>query len=301
MRVAFIFVLWTVITPILLGSISEAAESMPAGCARWRMSGQERTRDGGMTTSYELVCPQENMELSDVELVFISTRRDGKSGEISEIYKKTPSGVDGAYSVEIYSGRSERIVLLAKVRVGEKLFYAKTLLNGYGQSGKMDPEATRIGKLPDWPQLRLAGEEYFYRAQTGTPLDVHIESGPKVDGPKVNGPKVNGPKVDGPQVMHVIENNMSVGTRTLGDAGFYTYTPPHDKTLSRAGYSAKNDLVFVVELEDGGDIVSLHLPIHRAYYGQISLRGGLLVTASSALLCLASVLYNGRRFRWNGF
>ena len=99
--------------------------------------------------------------------------------------------------------------------------------------------------------------------------------------------------------MHVFENNAPIGTLTLGDTGFYTYTPPHDKILSRAGYSAKNDLAFVVELEDESGAVSLYLPVYRAYYGQISLKGGLGVTAASALLCLVSVLYCGGRFRWN--
>ena len=279
MKFSLLFVLWIAMLPVSLGSFAEAAEFSLIRCAWWRMAGQVRTRDNGIVTSYELICSQDDMKPSDVEMIFISTRRAGAGETISEIYTKDVSETKGAYRVDIYSGRYEKIELLSKIRVGEQQFYTKALLFGYGESGKTDPEATRIETMPNWPSFRLVGEEYFYRPQTGIPLNVHIENGP--------------------QVMQIFVNNAHVGTETLGDTNFYTYTPPHDKTLSRAGYSAKNDLVFAVELEDGRGVVSLYIPVYRAYYGQISLKGGLGVTAASALLCLASILYSGGRFRWS--
>ena len=276
-RVILILALWVAMFPVFPGSLP-AAGSDPGEYVRWRMTGQKRTRDNGVATSYELAGSRGDMKLSDVELIFISTRRAGAEGKITEAYAKNLTEAGGAYHVDIYSGRYERIALLAKARGGEKRFYARTLLNGYGESGKTDPEAARIEKIPDWPQLRLAGEEYFYRAQTGAPLNIHIENGPRA--------------------VRVFENNSPIGIQALADTGFYTYTPAHDKTLSRAGYSAKNDLAFVAELENG-DAVSLYLPVYRAYYGQTSLGAGLGVAVASAIFCLGSVLWRGRKFRWN--
>jgi len=284
MRVSLIFVLCMTILPIYHILVNEAAAQSDVECVSWRMDSQERTRDNGIVTSYELICSRNGMKLSDIELVFVSVRRGENNGEIVEAYTKELYEVNGAYRVDIYSGRYERIVLLAKTRVGEKQFYAKALLNGFGESGKIDPEATRIEVVHNWPQLYLSGEEYYYYVQTGTPLNIHIE---------------NAAQIKEPQVMHIIENNTPTGARMSEDGGFYTYTPPHDETLSQTGYSAKNDLVFVVELENGSSAVSLYLPVHRAYYGQISLNGGLAVIAASALFCFVSVLYYGRRFRWN--
>ena len=265
------------IFPFFYNSIANAAESNNLDCVWWQMTGQDRTQDNGVVTSYELVRSRNDMELSDIELVFISSIWNKDSGEPAKVYTKDISELNGKYRIDIYSGRSERIVLLAKIRSGEKTFYARTLVNGYGQSGKPDPEASEIDKIPDWPQLRISGEESYYRAQTGTPLNIYIENGP--------------------QLIHIIENNTPIETQELDNNGFYTYTPPHDEALSKAGYSAKNDFTFAAESEDS--VVSLYLPIYRAYYGQISLKGGLAVIAFSASFCLVSVLNRGRRFRWN--
>lgn len=243
-----------------------------------RMAGQERTGDNGVKTSYELMCSSRSMKISGLELFFFSTTRREAGGVVTEIYTKDFSELNGKYYVDIYSGRPEKIALFAKANVGEQRFYAGTLLSGYGQSGKMDTEARLIETMPDWPRLNLAGEEFFYYAQTGTPLNIRIENGP--------------------QAMGVFENNTFIGARALDGAGFYTYTPPHDKKLSHGGNSAKKDLVFVVAPDDGRGAVSLYLPVYRAYLGQISVKGGLGVMAASAFLCLVLVLYRGRRFRW---
>ena len=278
MKFTLIFAFWIAVLQISPSSAAEAADSGPVDYVWWRMTGQEWARDGGVVTSYELVFSRSrgDIKLSDAEVVFTSTRR-GAGGAASEIFTKDISQIDGTYHVDIYSGRNEKIVLLAKARAGEKQFYAGTLLRGFGQSGNTDPEATRIETMPYWPRLLLVGEEYFYRAQTGAPLNVHIKNA---------------------KTMHIFENGALVGALAPSEAGFYTYTPPHDQELSRAGFSAKNDLVFVAVIENENAVISLYLPIYRAFYGQIDLKGGLGVTAASALLCLASVLYSGRRFRW---
>ena len=257
---------------------AEATEPNTVEYVWLRRAKQERTRDNGVNTSYELLYSRNDVRLSGAELVIVSTTRPEAGGEVSEVYTKTLSEVDGKHCVDIYSGRYEKIAILAKASVGEKYFYAGTLLSGYGQSGKSDAEATRIDAVPDWPRLLLAGEESFYYAQTGTPLNVRIENGP--------------------EVMGIYENNAFIGTMALDNAGFFSYTPPHDKALSQGGNSATKDLVFVVELKDGRGVVSLYLPVHRAYLGQVSLKGGLGVMGASAVLCLVLVLYRSRRFRW---
>jgi hypothetical protein len=276
---ALYIVVWIAMFPVSPGSAAEMTGFGPVDHIWWRMTGQERTRDNGVVTSYELIFSRsrDDMKLSDVEMVFISTKLDGTGEKISDVYTKNLYEIDGKYRVDIYSGENEQIALLAKARTGEKQLYARTLLRGYGQSGKTDPEATRIDTILNWPKLRLANEEYFFRAQAGTPLNVHIENA---------------------RAIHIFENNTFIGTLTPDDTGFYTHTPPHDKELSRAGFSAKNDLVLVAALENGSVAVSLYLPVYRAFYGRVSLKGGLGVTAASALFCLASVLYRGRRFRW---
>lgn len=272
------FMLLTVTaTSLIFGPVAEARDG--ASCLWWRMAGQQRTRDNGVMTSYELRGPHGAVALSDVEVVFKTTERNGASGAMPDIYAKDISSADGGYRVDIYSGRYERIEILAKARIGGKIFYAKTLLNGYGQSGKIDPKARRLHTMPNWPKLSLGGEEFFFRAQAGTPLKTHIAGGPPAVG--------------------IYLNDTYIGTQKNDGEGFYVYTPAHDKKLSAAGYSAWNNLVFVAEPEDGRGVVSLYLPVCRAYYGQVSLRGGLALIGASTLFCFASVWYRGRRFRWN--
>jgi hypothetical protein len=258
---------------------SDAKAAPAPDCIWWRMIRQERMRDDGISISYELVPPEENAALGDVEVVFISHRRSPEgNAEPPVVFAKKILEAEGAYTLDIYSGRYERIEILARARAGGGWQYAKTLTNGYGQSGRDDPSAERIPAVPDWPSLRIAGESYFYRQQTGQMIRLEGASGA--------------------ETVDVFEDGVFARGMTGDSDGHCDYVPPHDAALSRQGYSAKKDLVFVADMKHSGEKRSLSLPLYRAYYGQIDLRSGLAVLVAAALLSLGAVLRAGMRFRW---
>jgi hypothetical protein len=242
----------------------------------WRITGQGRTPDGGMTVDLELIGP--DGALDDAEVAYKSTPRHGSGGASSygpvEAYRKK---FNSPFS--IYSGRTERIELMASVLIEGRKFYASAAFSCYGESGRSDQDSERVDTAPGWPSFHLVTDtksQIFYRAQTGTPVTLSIEGSPSS--------------------VIVFEKGVPAAAFP-GQSGTYSYTPPHDRELAESGYSAKNDLVFAASLPDGS-VTSFYVPVFRAFYGQINLAGGLAVLASGALLSLGLVWRAGRRFPW---
>lgn len=252
-----------------------------AGFMWWRMTGSERTPDGGMTISYEL-CQSSPASLDDLEILYLSAERRGTSSTRAygepEAYRKRPESAELPLSVTIYSGRTERMELRASARSGGRVRYASTVVHCYGDSGAPDGSSERTDVPADWPGFRLAEDDNFYRAQTGSPISVRINPAPRS--------------------ADVFEDGAPAAGVSPDENGVFTYIPPHDDALSSAGYSAKKDVVFVAELPDGRGRASFYMPVYRAFYGHTSLAGGLAVIAAGASSCLILVLARGRKFRW---
>jgi hypothetical protein len=172
------------------------------------------------------------------------------------------------------------IDLRGKFSSGGQVYYAQCLFSCYGESGAADPEAERLSGAPDWRSAALPRDDkkFFYRAQTGE--EIIVSSGI---------PRAR---------VSVFDNGGFVSALEADDAGIFTYTPPHDKELAKAGYSAKKDIVFGVYLPEERACLSLSIPVHRAFYGNTSLSGGLSVLAVSALAALSAVAARGRKFQW---
>ncbi|MDR1915441.1 MAG: hypothetical protein LBQ58_02580 [Synergistaceae bacterium] len=245
------------------------------------MTGQSRTRDGGMVASFDLHVPS-GARADDVEVVYRAMSRAGTGAERSygapEAFRKRPekSG-SGTMSVTVYSGRTETIELMASARIGDTRHYASTVFSCFGESGNADPDAERMDSMPDWPAFKIDAGRYYFRAQTGIPIELSLDSGPSAIG-------IFEARAPAPDVMR-------------NQSGGYIYTPPHDEELADAGYTAKKDVVFTAMMPDGVNI-SFYLPVYRAFYGQTDLRGGLGVLSGSAAVCLALVAQAGRRFKW---
>ena len=276
-----------VFTVVLLSSRGAWGSELSGGTREpvwWRIMGSERTGDGGMAVSLSLVCPRE-MKIDSAEAVFISV--PGKSSGVSgtamepEVYRKEISR-EGQSPIKcrIYSGRTELIDLRGKFSSGGQIYYAQCVFSCYGESGTTDSEAERLSGSPGWRSAApsLDGKKFFYRAQTGEKITV--SSGV---------PRAR---------VAVFDNGGFVSALEADDAGVFTYTPPHDKELAAAGYSAKKDVVFGVDLPEERAYLSLSVPVYRAFYGNTSLSGGLSVLVASALAALSIVVARGRKFQW---
>jgi hypothetical protein len=248
----------------------------------WRLVDQARSGDNGSTATFQLEGLGKDEQVSDVIYKSFPRERRRRSSGIPEqpgFYRKKIA--TGQSRFRIYSGRTESIELWARIRRGDKFHYAQTVLTAFGQSGSSDPESERMESFPDWPSVHLLAEDNFYRAQAGAELTIRI--------------------TPVPSSLSIFENRILMGKPTVNAEGIYRYAPPHEASLSRASFSAKKDLLFVADLPGGQDTqshLSFYLPVYRAFYGQISYRGGLAILLSATLLALALIWYWNRRFPW---
>ncbi|MDR3221193.1 MAG: hypothetical protein LBU46_04175 [Candidatus Accumulibacter sp.] len=238
---------------------------------RWRLIGQKGSPDGGTLTTLALESPREGLPWERLEIVYRSFSRRGPP----EIYRKnvTPNQSE----IELYSGHPEKIELNARAEKDGVAYYARSIVFAYGDSGRSDPGSERLDSTPSWPGFSVASER-FYRAQAGSELTLQTDARP--------------------EHVEIYENGSLVSTPTPNDAGYYSYTPPHDPKLLKSWRSAWKSLVFAAELPRRRIRFSFYLPVYRAYYGQVDYRGGLAVLAVAMLAALAWVGWRGRKFQW---
>jgi hypothetical protein len=250
----------------------------------WRLLKQERSGDGVYVSTFRLegIGVGNALETPDApEIVYRASSREGRgrSGRIyasPEFYRGRIE--PGASLFSLRSGRSEQILLWARIRRGDAIHYAQTLFAAFGQSGQGHEDAERLDSPPDWPTFGLSNVETFYRAQTGAEIAFHIRPAPVE--------------------VRVFEDRLLVARPPVNGEGFYRYTPPHEAELSSASYSSKKDLLIVADLPNGQDRISFYLPVFRAFYGQPDLKGGLSVLLTGATFSLTLVWFWNRRFRW---
>jgi hypothetical protein len=277
-----------VLAVVLLPLRETRALALPDGMREpvwWNVTGQERTGDGGTVVSLSLVRP-EGMTLYDAEVVYISTpggnSNSSRGSKKPEVYRKKVERPDNRspINVQIYSGRTEVIDLRGRFSSEGRVYYAQCIFSCYGESGLTDGGAERITGAPAWRSaaLRADDRKFFYRAQTGETITV--ASGI---------PDVSVDVFDYGDFVSEIRSDAS---------GVFAYTPPHDKSLANAGYSAKKDIVFGVDLPEETAYLSMSMPVYHAFYGNTSLAGGLSVLAASVSGALCFVTLRARRFRW---
>jgi hypothetical protein len=247
----------------------------------WRVAGSQKTRDGGMSFDFELHMTGGHEMPTDVDIFCVSSVRHGTSQTRTygppDVFRKSVAGDSNPLLVTVYSGRAERIEIRAGASFGGRRYYAGTVVYGYGESGKFDPDALRVEAAPEWPGLSLVAGENFYRAQTGTPISVKC--------------------APAALSVKVFENRSSAGELEADANGAYIYIPPHDETLSRSGYRSKKDIVFEAALPDGLGVASFYIPVYRAFYGQTNIWGGLALLLATAFISLGFVAVWGRRFK----
>lgn len=136
---------------------------------RWRLIGQETTRDGGNALSFALESAPERLPWGKLEIVYRSfpRQRSGSGGLYGapEVYRKKLA--PDRTRIVLYSGRPEKIELDARAEKDGDAYYARTLIFTYGDSGRGDPESERLDSAPSWPGFVLASGN-FYRAQAGS-------------------------------------------------------------------------------------------------------------------------------------
>jgi hypothetical protein len=277
-----------VLMVVLLSSRETRALALPDGISEpvwWSVAGQEKNGDGGTVVSLSLMYP-EGTRFDDAEVVYIST--PGKNSNSSggsgapEVYRKKIERPDDAspINVRIYSGRTELVDLRGRFSSGGRVYYAQCIFSCYGESGLTDGDSELIPGAPAWRSAvpRTDDRKFFYRAQTGEAIT--IASGV---------PDISVDVFDGGDFVSQIRSDAS---------GVFAYTPPHDKSLASAGYSAKKDIAFGIDLPEETAYLSVSIPVFRAFYGNTSLAGGLSVLGVSASGALCFVILRDRRFRW---
>jgi hypothetical protein len=251
---------------------------------RWRLLGNEETPDGGTLATLALESPPACLPWDRLEIIYRSFSRrsleayQGKRSkpEPPEIHRKRIA--PGQTGITLYSGRPEKIELNARAERDGRLYYARTFVFAYGESGRSDPESERLDSAPPWPGFSFAHGKGVYRAQAGSELA--LETGAR------------------PEAVEIFEDGSLVSTQTANGEGRYTYTPPHDPKRLKSFRADWKSLVFAAELPERRTRFTFYLPVYRAYYGQIDYRSGLAALAVSMLAALAWVGWRGRKFPW---
>ncbi|MDR1708683.1 MAG: hypothetical protein LBS70_03095 [Candidatus Accumulibacter sp.] len=247
---------------------------------RWRLLALEKVPDGGNRLRFALEGAAERRPWDALEVVYraFPLRRPGSPGDPAaapEIRRK--KAAPNATEIVLYSGRPERIELNARAEKDGRVYYARTLVHSFGESGRGDPESELVDAAPSWPGFEIAPGGYYFSAQAGREVSLRAEPRPA-------------------RVEVFDDGRLAATLPGAGDAPF-RYTPPPGDETRRGGFGASRPLVFAAESPPGARF-SLYLPVHRAYYGQLDFKGGLLTLAASMLAALAWVGWRGRKFPW---
>ena len=278
--------LWLIaIAYVLLSPYTQAEDpfNTPPYMA-WQLVEQRKTSDESMLTRLFLNMPSGYATDQAVEVWYQVTPWQRKVSEFKEgppfFYTKTLTPVKNGFSLDIKSGGSEKIVLWAKTQINGRPAVAQTLFYSFGHSGHADYEARRIDPVVEENAFDISFDKRFYRVQTGEPISLRL----------------NNSRESNTTVL-IFENGRALDVAlSAGSDGGYEYTPPHRDSLSKRGFSAKEDLVFVADLKEAG-IVSLYLPLYRSLYGHLSLSWGLLIAFCSAAFCLWLIKRADKRFK----
>ncbi|MDR2787195.1 MAG: hypothetical protein LBD06_02310 [Candidatus Accumulibacter sp.] len=242
---------------------------------RWRLLGNVETPDGGTLVRLALESPPECLPWEKLEIIYRSFPRRSKL-EPPEIHRKKikPDQTE----ITLYSGRPEKIELNARAEKDGRVYYARSFVFAYGESGKNDPESESLDSAPSWPGFSFAHGKGFYRAQAGSELALETDMRP--------------------ETVKIFENGSLVSTSVANGEGRYAYTPPHDPERLKSFRTDWKSLVFAAELPERQTRFTFYLPVYRAYFGQIDYRGGLVALAASMFAALAWVGWRGRKFPW---
>jgi hypothetical protein len=243
------------------------------------MNGYFQSADGGHQTECALMV-NGPAELTDLEVVFLLSpyQRSGaqRAYGAGTFFQKAVA--PGQREFVFYSGLTARLDVWAKGRLDGQETYAQTILSTFGQSGLSDPTAKPLSQGPDWPSWSLAEAHRYYRAQTGTPLEVRFPGNPKL--------------------VQVFEDQIVMANYPGESNGLYRYVSTIDYGLARKGYvERKRDVAFVAYDRDGSGQASFSLPVYRAYYGQLDYKKGLAVFWAFFLGSMALVGLKGQRFK----
>jgi len=159
----------------------------------------------------------------------------------------------------------------ARAEIKGQPHFAQTRLVLYGQSKETDKNRKDSGEGPDWPEFQARSSGEFYWPQTGHEFSVSLSKEARENMEVWSG---------GGKLLDEMRNSGTV----------YTYTPPHDPALNRAGTTASKPLIFVARINEGGS-ASFTQIVHRSRFAGLNKKAGLTVfTAAFLLSCLTAVL-----------
>jgi hypothetical protein len=158
-----------------------------------------------------------------------------------------------------------------------RAYYAQANFNLYGREGSLENASSK--DPPDWPLFELSSPEPLYWPQTGQTFFLKI---------------LNAGPDPGPLAVREAGREDPVAWVKVGEDGIYTYVPPLDPELDKRGPTATKDIVFVLDLPEGGT-ASFTLAIHRSREARRNFPAGLGVFSVSLVLGCGLVAAKRRR------
>nr|NJM04410.1 hypothetical protein [Desulfobacula sp.] len=189
-----------------------------------------------------------------------------------EDYYRVPiqCGRDGLY-FDITAETNTRIELYVFGTQGSKRLSAKIVHALFGKAPSRESrDRGEVSRLPeDFPDLRLRPSPGIYYMQTGQAYGLDYTGAGAQAG-----------------TLSVLENGQHIEDLSVSPDGGFSYTPPHDPKLDRAGsYEFKETVALVKEITPEGDYITSHtLLLHRSYLGRLRLQPGLALFGATILV-----------------
>ena len=259
--IVLIFLIW-----LLCCNRAFAAESVPASFIWWSVGTGGGLPDG----HFEQTLTLETWPAITVEQPDIWLRVNAGRGAAA-LWRKGEWASSDPWTLIVQSNDYAVVNVFAMTRIDGQPHFAQTRLTLYGQSKETDKNREGSGEGPYWPDFQVRSSGGLYWPQTGQEFSVSLN--------------------------REIQKNMEVWSgagELLGEINcsgtVYTYTPPHDPALNRAGTNASKPLIFVARINEGG-AASFTQIVHRSRFAGLNKKAGLTVfTAAFLLFCLTAVL-----------
>ena len=194
--------------------------------------------------------------------------------------------VNGTFTIRMSQYSRIRLFVLAGKK--DALYLAHTHLVLFGKSGttahRTPASPSLADRLASLPRISLESAEQYYWHQTGVPLGFTIKNAGIPD-----------------PGLTVFENGrITPLVPDSPDPHRFTYTPPHDERLKKAGYAAaRHDIVFTrFSLGRHRYHLSYVLHLHRSRYAHDNHRAGAAVLGAGLFGFTVLVLYKRRKRQW---
>ncbi len=259
------------------------ATPLDAGFLYFKFLDMKKEKNGQVSQAIELICT------------------DPGAGTIQVLYQENQDPVvflapatDGVVTLFVDKSSHIRLFAIAVNRAGlqKKTLVAHTNLVLFGKSvtpaQRIMADDVHANQITLLPSIQLMSPERYYWHQTGQPLKFYIQS-----------PVDLFPVLPGKLQMAVLENHR-ITPLVLNQLLDFSYTPPHDERLKKAGALALRQDILYASMRDKTSEYALtySLVLHRSRHGFDNSIAGVFVFGVSLLFCVGLILKKRRTPWW---